>query len=50
MHNYAMSITGLALDYHWTHLDLAPMPRGTICIPFTYLSNLLDPLLIGNDR
>src|SRR5258708_38444047 len=47
-HNYAMSTAGLALDLHWTLLDLVPMPRGTIYIPssnLSDLSSLINPFL-----
>src|SRR5258708_100192 len=34
---------GLTTDQYWTCLDLVPMPRATIYIPFLHLSYLPDP-------
>src|SRR6266436_6215210 len=33
----------LTMDQYWTHLDLVPMPRATIYIPFPHSSYLPDP-------
>src|SRR5258708_17981278 len=41
--NYIMPTLGLTMDQYHTHLDLVPMPRATIYIPFLHLSYLPDP-------
>src|SRR5258708_8689852 len=33
----------LTVDQHRTHLDLVPMPRAAVCIPFLHSSYLPDP-------
>ena len=41
----------LTMDQYWTHLDLVPMPRAAIYIPFLHLSYLPDPFsltIMGN--
>src|SRR5260221_13248474 len=41
----------LTTDQYWTHLDLVPMPRATVYIPFLHLSYLPDPFsltIMGN--
>src|SRR5258708_23431460 len=49
--NYVMPTLRLTTDQYWTHLDLVPMPRATIYIPFLHLSYLPDPFsltIMGN--
>src|SRR6266436_6544969 len=41
--NYVMPTLGLTVDQYQTHLDLVPMPRATIYIPFLLSSYLPDP-------
>src|SRR6266436_8820622 len=49
--NYVTPTLGLTADQYQTHLDLVPMPRATIYIPFLHLSYLPDPFsltIMGN--
>src|SRR5258708_5225574 len=50
--SYIMPTLRLTADQYWTHLDLVPMPRATIYIPFLHLSYLPDPfsltIIMGN--
>src|SRR5258708_16567948 len=41
--NYVAPTLRLTADQYWTNLDLVPMPRATIYIPFLHLSYLPDP-------
>src|SRR5258708_33976007 len=49
--NYITPTLRLTTDQYWTHLDLVPMPRAAIYIPFLHLSYLPDPFsltIMGN--
>src|SRR5258705_1801216 len=43
LYNYIMPTLRLTADQYQTHLDLVPMPRAAIYIPFLHLSYLPDP-------
>src|SRR5258708_3741808 len=43
LYNYIMPTLRLTTDQYQTHLDLVPMPRAAIYIPFLHLSYLPDP-------
>src|SRR5258708_36941891 len=47
--NYVAPTLRLTTDQYWTHLDLVPMPKATIYIPFLHLSYLPDPFFIDNN-
>src|SRR5258707_14204656 len=49
--NYITPTLRLTADQYQTHLDLVPMPRAAIYIPFLHLSYLPDPFsltIMGN--
>src|SRR5258708_17668186 len=49
--SYIVPTLRLTADQYRTHLDLVPMPRATIYIPFLHLSYLPDPFsltIVGN--
>src|SRR5260221_12563950 len=51
LHSCIAPTLRLTTDQYWTHLDLVPMPRATIYIPFLHLSYLPDPFsltIMGN--
>src|SRR5258708_37546372 len=51
LHNCIAPTLGLTMDQHRTCLDLVPMPRAAVCIPFLHLSYLPDPFsltIMGN--
>src|SRR5258708_23398180 len=51
LYNYIAPTLRLTADQYWTHLDLVPMPRATVYIPFLHLSYLPDPFsltIMGN--
>src|SRR5258707_9586769 len=51
LYNYVMPTLRLTMDQYQTCLDLVPMPRATVYIPFLYLSYLPDPFsltIMGN--
>src|SRR5258708_12137755 len=41
--NYITPTLGLTMDQYQTHLDLVPMPRATIYIPFLHLPYFPHP-------
>src|SRR5258707_11840879 len=51
LYNYVAPTLGLTADQYRTCLDLVPMPRAAVYIPFLHLSYLPDPFsltIMGN--